>query len=181
MKKLLALAVMAMLVVGCSKMGIRSDSSTADKGVTGGEGTSGIQTGKVTDEDLTEARMRPTTDRYPDSGITFDDIYFHYDKYDIQDSEKAALDKVSDYLIENSGAKLMVEGHCDDRGTNEYNLALGDRRAKSVQDYLKSTGVSSRRIETISYGEEKPACFDETEGCWTRNRRAHFAVVEELR
>ena len=80
---------------------------------------------------------------------------------------------------ENMPAKILIEGHCDDRGTNEYNLALGDRRAKSVRDYLVALGIASNRIETISYGEEEPLCTDQTEECWAKNRRAHFIILKE--
>jgi len=74
-------------------------------------------------------------------------------------------------------ARLSLEGHCDERGTNEYNLALGDRRAKAVKDYLVSLGVASGRIDVISYGEEKPVCKEQSEDCWAKNRRAHFIVL----
>jgi len=82
-------------------------------------------------------------------------------------------------MMKNSAATIMIEGHTDDRGTNEDNLALGDRRAKAVKDFIVSLGVQSSRVETISYGEERPACNEETEECWARNRRAHFLVFEK--
>ena len=107
----------------------------------------------------------------------FKDINFDYDKYNIKDEYKSELKSVASWMTKNSAAKLSVEGHCDDRGTNEYNLALGDRRAKAVKDYLVSLGVSSSKVETISYGEEKPLCTEQTEECWAKNRRAHFAVL----
>jgi len=81
--------------------------------------------------------------------------------------------------MDNPDAKILVEGHTDERGTNEYNLALGDRRANAVKDYLVSLGVSSSRIETISYGEEKPLCMGSDEECWQKNRRAHFVVMNK--
>lgn len=107
----------------------------------------------------------------------FSDIHFDFDKYDVRDEDKAVLKSVSSYMIKNGAAKLMIEGHCDERGTNEYNLALGDRRAKAVKDYIVSLGVSSSRMDTISYGEEKPLCPDQTEECWAKNRRAHFVFL----
>ena len=107
----------------------------------------------------------------------FEDVLFDYDKYDVKDSYKAEMQAVAAWLTKNSSATLSVEGHCDDRGTNEYNLALGDRRAKSVKDLLISLGVPSSRIETISYGEEKPACAEQSEDCWAKNRRAHFVIL----
>ena len=107
----------------------------------------------------------------------FKDINFDYDKYNIKDEYKSVLKSLASWMAKNAGAKLSVEGHCDDRGTNEYNLALGDRRAKAVKDYLVSLGVSSSKVETISYGEEKPLCTEQTEECWAKNRRAHFVVL----
>jgi peptidoglycan-associated lipoprotein len=107
----------------------------------------------------------------------FSDILFDYDKYDVQDSYKQMLQTISSWMAKNSTARLSIEGHCDERGTNEYNLALGDRRAKAVKDYLVSLGVASARIDIISYGEERPVCTDQTEACWAKNRRAHFTVL----
>jgi peptidoglycan-associated lipoprotein len=74
----------------------------------------------------------------------------------------------------NPDALILIEGHCDERGTNEYNLALGDRRAKATMDYLAARGVAGARLTTISYGEERPVCAGHTAACWDRNRRAHF-------
>jgi len=108
----------------------------------------------------------------------FKDIHFDYDKYDIREDAKPILKSLADHLIKNSAEKLLIEGHCDERGTNEYNLALGDRRAKAAKDYLVSLGVPSSRLETISYGEEKPLCNEHTEDCWARNRRAHFIIIK---
>lgn len=107
----------------------------------------------------------------------FKDIYFDFDRYDIKDSAKAVLSEMATWLM-NNDVTVLVEGHCDDRGTNEYNLALGDRRASSVKSFLISSGVPAREIETVSYGEEKPLCSEQTETCWAKNRRAHFAVSE---
>jgi peptidoglycan-associated lipoprotein len=107
----------------------------------------------------------------------FKDIYFEFDKYDVHDTFKPILKSISAWMIKKTGVKLSIEGHCDTRGTTEYNLALGDRRTKAVKDYLVSLGVPSSRIETISYGSEKPVCTEQTEECWAKNRRAHFVVL----
>ena len=110
----------------------------------------------------------------------FKDIHFDFDKYDIKNEDKSELKTIASWITKNPRAKLSVEGHCDERGTNEYNLALGDRRAKAVRDYLVSLGVTSSKIETISYGEEKPLCTEQTEECWAKNRRAHFVVLGKV-
>lgn len=104
----------------------------------------------------------------------FQDIHFDYDKYEIREDAKPALKSLANYLIKNNLEKIVIEGNCDERGTNEYNLALGDRRAKATMGYLVAAGIASSRIETISYGEEKPLCKEQTEECWAKNRRSHF-------
>lgn len=107
------------------------------------------------------------------------DVYFDFDKYDIREDAKPVLKEASAGLIKNRGIKVIIEGHCDERGTNEYNLGLGDRRANAVKDYLLSLGIPAGKIETVSYGEEKPVCSEATEDCWAKNRRAHFVLTED--
>ena len=106
------------------------------------------------------------------------DIYFKFDKYDLDDDSRQILRKNASYLKANSSAVVEIQGHCDERGTNNYNVALGERRAQSTKMYLVSQGVSSRQIHTISYGEERPSCFDSNGACWLKNRRAHFRISE---
>jgi len=104
------------------------------------------------------------------------DIYFDFDKYDIRPADARTLDANAAYLKSNPNSLILIEGHCDERGTNEYNLALGERRAKSTMNYLVSQGVQANRITIISYGEERPACTEKSEACWAKNRRSHFLV-----
>lgn len=103
------------------------------------------------------------------------DIYFDFDQYTIRDDQKAALDSAARYLADHSDLRIKIEGHCDERGTNDYNLALGERRAQAVKRYLVAAGVDAGRLSTISFGEEQPACGDKTEDCYAKNRRARFA------
>ena len=104
------------------------------------------------------------------------DVFFEFDKYDIRPPDVKILDTNANWLKSNPGHLVLIEGHCDERGTNEYNLALGERRAKSTMNYLVSQGVQANRITIISYGEERPQCSEKSEGCWSKNRRAHFLV-----
>ena len=104
------------------------------------------------------------------------DVYFDFDKYDIRPADTKTLDANASWLKSNPNHLVLIEGHCDERGTNEYNLALGERRAKSTMNYLVSQGVQANRITIISYGEERPVCTEKTEACWAKNRRAHFLV-----
>ena len=106
------------------------------------------------------------------------DVQFDFDKYEVRTQDRPVLDENARWLKSNANALLLVEGHCDERGTNEYNLALGERRAKATRDYLVSAGIDGSRITVISYGEERPACTERSEACWAQNRRAHFLVKQ---
>lgn len=105
-----------------------------------------------------------------------DRVFFGYDQYDVQSDARATLDRVAAWLNTNPSVTLTIEGHADERGTREYNLALSDRRATSVRDYLTALGVSSSRLRTVSYGEERPAVLGSNEASWAQNRRAVFLV-----
>jgi peptidoglycan-associated lipoprotein len=104
------------------------------------------------------------------------DVYFDFDKYDIRPGDAQVLDGNATWLKSNANNLVLIEGHCDERGTNEYNLALGERRAKSTMNYLVSQGIQANRITIISYGKERPVCNEKTEACYQKNRRAHFLV-----
>ena len=107
------------------------------------------------------------------------DAYFDYDKSEIRADARDALTKdvaaLKSILADFPNATIVVEGHCDDRGSAEYNLGLGDRRASSAKEFLQQLGVPADRLKTISYGKERPQCSEQNESCWQRNRRAHFA------
>ena len=104
------------------------------------------------------------------------DVYFDFDRYDLRADSREILKANSAWLKANASAQVQIEGHCDERGTTEYNVALGSRRAESVKDYLVTLGTSADRLSTISYGEEVPVCREQTEECWQKNRRARFVV-----
>ena len=106
------------------------------------------------------------------------DVFFDFDRYDVRTGDKGTLDENAKWLKSNQSALLLIEGHADERGTNEYNLALGERRAKATRDYLVSVGIDAGRITVISYGEERPICTEKTDACWAKNRRAHFLVKQ---
>ena len=102
------------------------------------------------------------------------DVFFDFNKYNIRGDEQAAASTDAQFLLQHPELKVMVEGHCDDRGSEEYNLGLGDRRAQTIKAYLVQAGVPADRISTISYGKEKPFCSQDDEQCWQQNRRDHF-------
>jgi peptidoglycan-associated lipoprotein len=102
------------------------------------------------------------------------DAYFDYDKADLRPDARTALSKTADFLKSYPQLKVTIEGHCDERGSTEYNLGLGDRRASAVKQFLVSSGISADRLSTVSYGKEKPFCMESNESCWQQNRRGHF-------
>jgi len=104
------------------------------------------------------------------------DVFFDFDRYDVRAGDAKILDGNAAWLKSNANNLVLIEGHCDERGTNEYNLALGERRAKSTMNYLVSQGIQANRITIISYGKERPVCSEKNESCWQKNRRAHFLV-----
>jgi peptidoglycan-associated lipoprotein len=189
MKKLFVLAVllMAFLIVGCaekkvvqpSPQGLEKQQPSATPKET--QERKGLlkPEERVTEKQLSKIETEDELSKYKEESGLFKDIYFDFDKYDVRQDAQAVLQNVASWLLKNSAAKILVEGHCDDRGTSEYNLALGDRRAKAVRDYIVALGIASVRVETISYGEEKPMCSQQTEECWAKNRRAHFVVLRE--
>jgi len=107
-----------------------------------------------------------------------DDIYFAFDQYNLNEDSKATLRKNAEWLKKNPNIKVEIQGHCDERGTNNYNLGLGERRSLIAKKYLVALGLEEDRLFTISYGEEKPFCFDSTKECWQKNRRDHFMISE---
>ena len=104
------------------------------------------------------------------------DIHFGYDKSEIKAEDRRQLQKISEFLKAYPAVKVEIQGHCDERGTNEYNLALGNRRASVALSYLRTLGSAEQKFTLISYGKEKPLCTEGNEACWSKNRRAHFEL-----
>jgi peptidoglycan-associated lipoprotein len=106
-----------------------------------------------------------------------DTVHFALDQYNIEEGDKAILGRQAAWLQKFPSIRVTIEGHCDERGTREYNLALGARRANAVKEYLVSQGVSTARVETVSYGKERPLCTESSEGCWAQNRRGTTIIT----
>jgi peptidoglycan-associated lipoprotein len=133
----------------------------------------------VTDEEedpLTSSNMQIVNEELRRRGFS-PDVYFDYDESTLTDDTRDKLSRNADLLKSRTEFSVTIEGHADERGTNEYNLALGERRANAVRDYLGSLGVSADRLRTISYGEERPVCTETAESCWSQNRRAHMVIT----
>jgi len=117
-------------------------------------------TPSVSDEDLFSQNVK--------------DVYFDYDKSDVRSDQQSSVQSDAQFLGQHGGINITIEGHCDERGSTDYNLALGDQRAGAVKSALVSAGVNASRIKTISYGKEKPFCNESNEACWQQNRRGHL-------
>ncbi len=113
----------------------------------------------------------------PEIARIFQNIYFDFDRYDLKPQAQAVLKDIATFLLQNPGYKIMIEGHCDERGTREYNLALGEQRSLSARRYLVSLGVAAGRLFTTSYGEDKPADPRSNEEAWAKNRRCEFKIA----
>lgn len=152
-----------------------------------------VETAKVPESTSMNNNAPPiTTDSIPTapSGADFDNytkdpdffkantVYFEFDRSTIKASERVKVEEVALYLKTQTGVKLMVEGHCDERGTEEYNRALGERRALSLREYLVNLGISPERVYTISYGEDQPAVPGHNEAAWAKNRRGVFVLLK---
>ena len=124
------------------------------------------------DSSRPDARQYVTTANLPD-------IHFDFDKYEIRPDAAKTLDASAKWLKGNTKTFVLIEGHCDERGTTEYNISLGERRAKAAMSYLVSQGVDARRIAVVSFGEDKPQCEQHNAACWAKNRRAHFLFKSE--
>ncbi len=167
-------ALVALAFAGCAKKGALIEPGA-------GEGPS-ARTETVTEErsqQVASLSREDVSGKYIEDVSTsskFDDIYFDFDEYSIKDGDKPTLNNLSSWLMKND-AKIIIEGHCDERGTDEYNLGLGDRRANAAKQYLVASGVSPSRIDIVSFGEEKPQCSEKTESCWSKNRRGHFVLL----
>ena len=114
----------------------------------------------------------------PPEPVVLEDVFFDFDKSALRPSDRAVLTRNAQTLQQHPDLRVTIEGHCDERGTREYNLALGDRRARAVRDFLVRFGIDAARLEIVSYGEERPFAIGHDESSWALNRRAHFVIEQ---
>jgi peptidoglycan-associated lipoprotein len=163
----IALCALVVALSGCP--------SKTKKGGPGGEdGAGGLGEQGLAGSSLSRAQRGLG----PEEDGVLKDVHFGYDSADVDPGERDRLAQNIEWLRDNARAKIELEGHCDSRGTIEYNLGLGAKRAKAVKDYLAGQGVGADRLSTISYGKELPLCQDESDACWARNRRVHFVILK---
>jgi peptidoglycan-associated lipoprotein len=181
----LALSVVALMFVGCAKkQTVKSEGAKTPSAADSAPAAVG-------EAPMTEAQPAPAEPTPAEqlasaaqAGVAateerpsrFDDVLFDFDKSELREDGRRTSQVVADYMTQNPGAKLQIEGHCDERGTAEYNLALGERRATAVMTYLVSLGVPRTALTTVSFGEEKPLDPGHDEEAWAKNRRAHFVL-----
>lgn len=187
-RRLLVFVLLVLLpIVGCGHKkrppvvagGTQPTTTPADRGSVPSQAPLPVETGpdvQPIDNDMARGEDFTVSDPETGEGGPIEDVHFEYDSSSLTDQARAILDRHAAWLKAHPGAKVMVEGHCDERGTVEYNLALGDRRARAARDYLVSVGVPSDMLRTTSYGKERPLDPASGEAAWARNRRAHFLV-----
>jgi peptidoglycan-associated lipoprotein len=154
----------------------KSGTPAAPGGSSQGEGQRGSGSESSTAPGSLEALQKGQSPATPASS-PLKDVFFEFDRYDLRTDARETLKVNADWLKRNPTARIEIEGHCDSRGTNEYNLALGAKRAQAAKDYLANLGIPGERLSTISYGAEIPVCTEQSENCWSQNRRARFVVI----
>jgi len=160
-----------LLTVSCSKKVMQTEPvSTTQRDV---QKESDDQSGRLQEDRL---RAEASAREAARTAFVNENIHFAFDSFVLSDQAQRILNSKADYLNTNSGVTVTVEGHCDDRGTETYNIALGERRAESVKKFLVDLGVSANQLNTVSYGEERPIAMGQDEASWAKNRRAQFAV-----
>ncbi len=143
----------------------------------GGTPGAGRNEGAISEEELGKA-SREKSGQTPQEAIAanLEDVYFDFDSYNVRSQDMPVLKKMAEWLAVNKKITLTIEGYCDERGTTEYNLALGQKRAGAVKDYFVSSGISEKRLRAVSFGKEAPIDSGHTEDAWAKNRRAHFVT-----
>ena len=184
---LLALLILSgLFLLACGKKEIKTDGLT---GVPGGEqvkeddAEKAKKRARIREQELTEQQLREKAlaeeeARRRAMGAEFEneDVLFEFDQFVLSDSAKAVLNKKAKWLKDHPNSKALIEGHCDERGSTEYNLALGQKRAEAAMQYILALGINPSRVSTISFGKEKPADPGHNEAAWAKNRRAHFVL-----
>lgn len=165
-KKVFSVAAVV-VAVGVAASGCTDDKKKTAEAVAGGSGEPAAPGGTAGESVRTIG------------GVTVSPVYFSFDDYTVNSSSQSQLNAMAEQLKANPGTVIQIEGHCDERGSIEYNLALGERRASAVKSYLSNLGVDAARLSTISYGEERPANDGHSEDAWQKNRRAEFNVTKQ--
>ena len=173
----LVVLLVVVALAGCSSTTAKPEVSSAASASTPAESKKQLTSSPIESQAQSslDALQRGESTATPASS-PLKDVYFDFDRYDLRADARETLKANWEWLKANPAAQVQIEGHCDERGTTEYNMALGAKRAQSVKDYLVTLGVAPDRLSTISYGEELPVCREHNEECWQKNRRARFVI-----
>lgn len=174
---MLTLALSLGLTAGCSKKTVPAPDklSAEEQARLAAERERRLREAQLREAQLRESQARTSEAQLREVFVN-QDIHFDYDRYDLSPEAKQILNDKAAYMLEHPEVQVIIEGHCDERGSNSYNMALGEKRAKAAAAYLEAMGVDGMRIETVSYGEEKPLVLGFTEEAYAANRRAHFVI-----
>ncbi len=181
--RMAVVVVPLILAVGCAKSPTMTTAAPAPTGQASGTVGAGNAAHLSGGAPIVKASnpnpvMRPAPSEFRATDA-LKDVHFDFDRYAIRPQDRPVLDANAAWMKANPRTLVLIEGHADERGTDAYNQALGDRRAKATQSYLVSQGIAAERISMISYGEERPLCTEHNETCWAKNRRGHFLVKSE--
>ena len=174
--------ILTFMTASCAKKDLQADQSVSEDGsleaevVEGDDGIGKVDEAEKPTEEQLEAQRRENEKQAIKNEFVNEDIYFEFDSATLTSESQEILRKKAQWLEQNPGVVIVIEGHCDNRGTEAYNLALGERRAESAKAFLADIGIDVTKIMTISYGEERPANTEETEEAWALNRRASFVI-----
>ena len=160
----------------CSKKQVKDNTLTAPIASQQDQAATGTEDPTLEESALGSEGFKEIQDSQTEMLAVFQNVLFDYDDFSLRPDAKKTINGIAEWLLQNPSTHILVEGHCDERGTSDYNLALGERRAKSVKKYLAQLSVSQKRISTITYGDERPLDPGHNEAAWTINRRSHFLI-----
>jgi peptidoglycan-associated lipoprotein len=188
---LVLLMLSGLFLLACGKEEIKTEGLTAapaGEQVKEDDAEKAKKRARIREQELTEQQLREKALREKAlaeeearrqalaAGFENEDVFFEFDQFVLSDSAKAVLNKKAKWLKDRPNAKALIEGHCDERGSTEYNLALGQKRAEAAMQFILALGINASRVSTISFGKEKPADQGHDEAAWSKNRRAHFVL-----
>jgi peptidoglycan-associated lipoprotein len=169
----LAAAILTLALAGCSSNKPPGATEGGPSSNPGGLGQEGMSSTNASSLSQFQKGQLGSGEQGP-----LNDIHFDYNDYTVRQQDGEILHGNADWLQKNPSSHVQIEGHCDERGSEEYNIALGAKRAQAAKEYLQTLGIAGDRMSTISYGKELPLCTEHTEDCWAENRRDHFAITE---
>ncbi len=177
-RRIVQLSVVAWLLIWVGTDGCARRSGIVEQGAGIGQSASSMPDADSETSPVSGATESDGTRGADTLVVGLSDVFFEFDSAIISPDVRPSLDRTAEWLRTSTSRRVVIEGHADERGTNEYNLVLGERRAQALKRYLVASGIEERRIKIVTYGEEKPFCRDQRERCWKENRRGHFVQAD---